>query len=78
MISGLGTLVGPIIGSGFYAIGGYEAPFIGIGLIYTCVLIVGITMGAESNEDIVQNDERIANIQDKLDTLERSFVDSSV
>ena len=76
VISGLGTLMGPIIGSGFYMIGGYEAPFFGIGFIYTCVLIAGICIGTESNEEVVQHEEMVSSIQDKLDNLESSFIDS--
>ena len=37
--SGLGTLLGPIIGTGFYTIGGFQAPFFGISLIYTGVIV---------------------------------------
>jgi MFS family permease len=36
--SGLGTVLGPTIGSGFYAIGGYQAPFYGIGTIYLILI----------------------------------------
>jgi MFS family permease len=38
--SGLGTLLGPIIGTVFYTIGGYQAPFFGIASIYLLIVIV--------------------------------------
>jgi MFS family permease len=76
IISGLGTLLGPTIGAGFYELGGYEAPFFGIGGIYTCVVIFGICMKPKTNEADVEHEEVINEIQERLDRMDGSFVES--
>jgi len=39
IISGVGTLLGPIIGAGLYEIGGFQAPFFGIGALNMAMLL---------------------------------------
>ena len=39
ILNGLGNLVGPLFGSMLYELGGYVAPFYGVSLIFTSILI---------------------------------------
>jgi len=43
-LSGLGGLVGPLLGSLFYYIMGYQGPFFSIGTIYLIMVIVFLSV----------------------------------
>ena len=40
IVSGVGNLLGPMLGSLLYSLGGYSCPFFGIALIHALIILV--------------------------------------
>jgi len=64
--TGLGFLLGPLIGAGLYSLGGYILPFYGLSVIYIIILPVIIYIG-----NLVQKVEEQAEAQ-AADALQSS------
>ena len=58
--NGLGSMLGPLIGSALYAIGGYPLPFYGLGVIFIIVLPLLINAGREIDNIEARASEKVA------------------
>lgn len=57
--AGLGALIGPLLGAMLYYFGGYQAPFLVIGLIYLAMVVYFKRLAdkIETNEDRIIKSE---------------------
>ena len=66
---GLGFLMGPLIGAGLYALGGYTLPFFGLGCLYVLLMpIIIYVAGLVQKAEVEQAADKILTADgDKLD-----------